>query len=1394
MESEAGNVPNGCTSTIKESESRAFSERSDAFTSTSLAEERRSLEHRDNDVSCIAEIKLISNVVVKKKRGKRAPPSSRRLSGNKAIGSEDAVDNYNYATEEGQAGKSQSISHIGENIDCRIGGLDLAKTGLSSNSSDMGLSPSRKAEEQGQSANPKDLFEKACRQATDMVTESPAGYEKSFWEEKESDSSRDRQDTLHLKQNGFETAGKGVSASEACEKSNTLKDTSIGQAASRNVNLENKTSVETMDNQVPDAHANTTYSEDKSSEEVEDVKVCDICGDVGEEERLAVCSRCNDGAEHIYCMRVMMEDVPDSEWLCEECEIELEFEKEKRKVEKSQLKVGASKGQSFEGKTDKLVNALKSNSCDDEASEAFKRKVNKLDNALKNSSENEVEVENGDNKELNSTNQCNNITMKRKEEGAGIVSSSRQNPERGGLSIGVEPRKRVPWSRESSFRLDVDKGKQSISQGPTSLAFDVGKNLAPPLRGQFSKSTSFNNSKVPKVKQLVNEVPQKTNNLKDHSSFIMKKEGPMGILAKSPFFKKPKSCEPTIKTKSLILPSCGESKVINPAMSHDVTNDRGNSILGFPSVTTSMATPPSSKEESTAQRPSTGNNMADSNNLSIAHGQGGKNSLGYCEINKPPLAKAPASVALSSAERSSGILGSGTQRKMIQNTGPAHQDDKVKDSTNLKQGACSSRTIRCQWCNEAGHSTQFCSVDKLSLSAVKPIGEWNMKDSFAKRNKTSEATSGIATDKAASRPVDQSEHIQKCGPYHNPTYNPKDVLSTSFGYAKKSSQLYGRTNEQDMRNTLSSRVSTDCGKLKSKECQTVLVTAGRSVDGSFSRPGALMEKSSQVLLPGDEQIISTVPELDFIWQGGFELWRTGRSPELCDGFQAHLSCSASPKVLEVAKKFPSKVQLEELPRQNSWPTQFKENGPSYENIGLFFFARDTDSYENHYSKLVENMLKNDLALRGNIETAELLIFPSNILSKKFQRWNMFYFLWGVLRIRKKDHMHIPSDVPISTCEPNLNVVPMEVDLSTSVLTSGHSFSEDQNNGAKSDHDLFKSAACADFQCPQTTEANHHGFSNGENISSQPVGRTDSEDNDHVSITTSSSTNNSTINHFSTDLATKQQKFSYSDDQDTIWDSSNSNAGKPMLDVNTVAVICSISSVHEKGKESRLINLNNADHLVDMDINSSEVNSGTMDPISHIPATVHKRNIEVANWVDEVNGKLEQKKIKLDNVGSANSSISENTTDGRLSSKVHPLVSSSFDDSVDQSLALAGSSKCNGKCKFPLDLNAVDDAVTGNVVDILSSDDEDLPERNVPDLVLELGDESPTKTMFSFLPSKVRENQNKEYSLPTDTSGSLALSLAFPASTEHAGKLQSELQRQLPEMSTRNKLSSLWDRP
>ncbi|XP_022757379.1 uncharacterized protein LOC111304736 isoform X2 [Durio zibethinus] len=74
----------------------------------------------------------------------------------------------------------------------------------------------------------------------------------------------------------------------------------------------------------------TAACSDGSDSAEYEVKVCDICGDIGREELLAVCSKCNDGAEHIYCMRVKMDNVPKSDWMCEECLPSEETEKQKQ--------------------------------------------------------------------------------------------------------------------------------------------------------------------------------------------------------------------------------------------------------------------------------------------------------------------------------------------------------------------------------------------------------------------------------------------------------------------------------------------------------------------------------------------------------------------------------------------------------------------------------------------------------------------------------------------------------------------------------------------------------------------------------------------------------------------------------------------------------------------------------------------------------------------------------------------------------------------------------------------------------------------------------------------------------------------------------------------------------
>lgn len=77
---------------------------------------------------------------------------------------------------------------------------------------------------------------------------------------------------------------------------------------------------------------------------------------------------------------------------------------------------------------------------------------------------------------------------------------------------------------------------------------------------------------------------------------------------------------------------------------------------------------------------------------------------------------------------------------------------------------------------------------------------------------------------------------------------------------------------------------------------------------------------------------------------------------------------------------------------------------------------------------------------------------------------------------------------------------------------------------------------------------------------------------------------------------------------------------------------------ESAKESTTINIDNSEHLMDVDnVNATEVRPGNVDHISHVSGGAHKINVEMVNWADEGNGTQGHKKIKLDNGGSVNSS-------------------------------------------------------------------------------------------------------------------------------------------------------------
>ena len=88
--------------------------------------------------------------------------------------------------------------------------------------------------------------------------------------------------------------------------------------------------------------------------------------------------------------------------------------------------------------------------------------------------------------------------------------------------------------------------------------------------------------------------------------------------------------------------------------------------------------------------------------------------------------------------------------------------------------------------------------------------------------------------------------------------------------------------------------------------------------------------------------LSSCEFMYFACRGCFEVQKSGKLPELRDGIQAHLSTCASPKVLEVVNKFPSKIMLTEVPRLSAWPVLFQDVGPKEDNIALYFFAKDLE--------------------------------------------------------------------------------------------------------------------------------------------------------------------------------------------------------------------------------------------------------------------------------------------------------------------------------------------------------------------------------------------------------------------------------------------------------------------
>ncbi|KAJ6792108.1 Uncharacterized protein M6B38_242135 [Iris pallida] len=758
-------------------------------------------------------------------------------------------------------------------------------------------------------------------------------------------------------------------------------------------------------------HQPQATTESDESADIEDVKVCDICGDAGQEELLAICNRCTDGAEHTYCMRKKLHELPEGDWLCEECKTREETEN----AENSEPVLGEQEVLHFNESAsnprplqeldtkvhDSGVHVTREEVAETDLNSSKKvcdssgvsivAAISKAKSVLYQELDPKVHVVHGTNEEVDAET---------------VVNSSRKVSDSSDVSIGAAISKaKSVLSRGSSFGfLEARKLKQAQQAASSG--------------GSLSNSVSFNNTNAkPKVKQLIGSIPQNQILGRENVSSDTRKEGGVKSIIESASFKSLNSgcftAEPINKVQAAHSSQPEDHRVLKEEESKMV--EKGSYI-----VERSLINPPPVTGDSSCPNPEA-EHRSESNVLQINRrsldtdiaGSELKKAL-YISKNigrtpstlrgqKPYQTDCTNNVNASTiiADRSCSIPNTVLRRTAPRATDLGHRDNKTKDLTfsNIpkKEASGGSRSLlHCKKCNEVGHTTDRCSIDKLHVFALKPSADRNIKEGHNKISKWKDAVHASSSKFMIQKSIRLPNHSEK------PSVNNAELHcgqpSKDFRFDSSSCQDAVRTSVSDPSKP------APAVDVNLQAVQQVEASCSSRANDSIIASDSQMKVKSPPQILSDEALVlpnisraSVIPELEFIWQGGFEVSRSGRIDKLCDGVQAHLSTSASPKVLEAATKFPCKVQLEEVTCASSWPWQFQGKSPDETNIGLFFFAKDFESYEKNYWKLLEDMIKNDLALKGNIEGAELLVFPSNKLPVNSQRWNKLFFLWGVFR-------------------------------------------------------------------------------------------------------------------------------------------------------------------------------------------------------------------------------------------------------------------------------------------------------------------------------------------------------------------------------------------------------------
>ncbi|RWV92196.1 hypothetical protein GW17_00045452 [Ensete ventricosum] len=188
---------------------------------------------------------------------------------------------------------------------------------------------------------------------------------------------------------------------------------------------------------------------------------------------------------------------------------------------------------------------------------------------------------------------------------------------------------------------------------------------------------------------------------------------------------------------------------------------------------------------------------------------------------------------------------------------------RTSDSSNLgnNRGSNDAATL--------GHSTQFCAVDKLRISAMKPSSERCLRDMDSRNVKSKDGAEVLGWKfgtKRTSRSSDQSEEVSLCSADSNFELTAKDFPSSSLNFRNLPS-LEGTSDVQNFSKATNAIHAHQ--KVENHKKAMLIAGEGTALDiGDDLNPKKPIIQSlpNEASIPMHPLRASVIPELDYIWQ------------------------------------------------------------------------------------------------------------------------------------------------------------------------------------------------------------------------------------------------------------------------------------------------------------------------------------------------------------------------------------------------------------------------------------------------------------------------------------------------------------------------------------------------